>query len=161
MIRPRYYAPVVVFGTTYYYWGGVYYVASGSRYVVVNPPVGAVVYAIPAPTTVVYADSQPYYYIDGAYYVASDKEANLPEENPEYKDKQEDSKQSDPKMLEADDHNYEVVGPPVGATVPYLPEKAEKKEIDNKTYFVYGSTYYRAFASDGDTVYMVVDDPTK
>jgi len=151
----------VVSGTTYYYWGGVYYVVSGDQYVVVNPPPGAVVYAVPAPTTVIYANSQPYYYLDGAYYVASDKEASLPEENPEYKGKQEDSKQSDPEMVESDDYNYEVVAPPVGATVPYLPEKAEKKNINKKTYFVYEGTYYRAYASDGDTVYMIVDDPTK
>ena len=151
----------MVSDVTYYYWGGVYYVVSGDRYVVVYPPPGAVVYAVPAPTTVIYANSQPYYYIDGAYYVASDKEANLPEENPEYKDKQEDAKQKDPEMVEADDHNYEVVSPPIGATVPYLPEKAEKKKIDNKTYYIYDGTYYRAFASDGDTVYMVVKDPTK
>ena len=109
----------------------------------------------------VYVSSQPYYYINGTYYVASDKQANLPEENPEYKDKPEDAKQSDPEMIESDEHTYEVVGPPVGATVPYLPEKAEKKNIGEKTHFVYEGTYYRAFASDGDTVYMVVDDPTK
>jgi hypothetical protein len=139
----------------------VYYIASGDQYIVAYPPPGAVVYAVPAPTTVVYSDSQPYYYIDGAYYVASDKEANLPEENSEYKGKPEDSEKSDPEMVEAEDHNYEVVGPPIGATVPYLPEKAEKKEINNKTYYLYDKTYYRAYASDGDNVYMVVDDPTK
>ena len=26
---------------------------------------------------------------------------------------------------------------------------------------VHDGTYYRAFASDGDTIYMVVKDPTK
>ena len=127
----------------------------------VNPPPGAVVYAVPAPTTVIYADTQPYYYIDGTYYVASEKDATLPEENLDYKDKQEDSEQSDPEMIEAEDHNYEVVAPPVGATVPYLPEKAEKKKIGGKTYYVHEGTYYRAFASDGDTVYMVVENPSK
>ena len=148
-------------GSPYYYWGGTYYATSGTRYVVVDPPLGAVVYAVPAPTTVVYANSQPYYYTDGTYYVASDEEANLPEENPEYEETQEDSGQDDPEMIESDEHNYEVVAPPVGATVPYLPEETEKKTIDEKTYYVKDGTYYRSFASDGDTVYMVVDDPTK
>ena len=64
-------------------------------------------------------------------------------------------------MTESEDHNYEVVGPPIGATVPYLPEKAKKVEIKDKGYYVYNKTYYRAFSSDGDTVYMVVADPTK
>ena len=158
--RPRYTSTVVVTGTTYYYWGGVYYISQGTQYVVVVPPPGAVVYAVPAPTTVVYANTQPYYYINGTYYVASDKPAQLPKENPESKEKATDASK-DPKMTEAEDHSYEVVGPPPGATVPYLPEKAKKKEIGGKSYFVYNDTYYRAFASDGDTVYMVVADPTK
>ena len=58
-----------------------------------------------------------------------------------------------------EDYNYEVVGPPVGATVPYLPDEADEKRIAEKTYFVYDGTYYRPFASDGETIYMVVEDP--
>ena len=64
-------------------------------------------------------------------------------------------------MVEGDDHNYEVVAPPAGATVPYLPEDAEKKAVGDTTYYVQNGTYYRPFASGGDTIYMVVDDPTK
>ena len=52
-----------------------------------------------------------------------------------------------------------MVGPPAGATVPYLPEEATEERIDGKTYFVYADTYYRAYASDGDTLYQVVEDP--
>ena len=132
--------------------------ASGTQYVVVNPPPGAVVYAVPAPTTVVYANKEPYYYIDGTYYVASDQEATLPEENKEDAGKKDDSKE-DPEMIESDDYNYEVVASPVGATVPYLPETAKKETIGGKTFYVNDGTYYRAFASDGDTVYMVVEKP--
>ena len=62
-------------------------------------------------------------------------------------------------MTQADDHNYEVVKPPVGASVPYLPEEADEKTIEGKKYFVYDGTYYRPFASDGEMIYMVVDDP--
>ncbi len=54
---------------------------------------------------------------------------------------------------------YEVVAPPVGATVPYLPDEADEEMVDGKKYFVYEGTYYRAFASDDETVYMVVEDP--
>ena len=42
--RPRYSTTVVVTGTTYYYSGGVYYATSGSGYVVVRAPRGAVVH---------------------------------------------------------------------------------------------------------------------
>ena len=60
-----------------------------------------------------------------------------------------------------DDHNYEVVAPPAGATVPYLPEEADEETIGGKKYFVYAGTYYRPFASDGETIYMVVEDPRR
>ena len=58
-----------------------------------------------------------------------------------------------------DDQNYEVVAPPIGATVPYLPDEVSEETVNGKKYFVYEGTYYRPFASDGDTVYMVVEDP--
>ncbi len=58
-----------------------------------------------------------------------------------------------------DDQNYEVVAPPVGATVPYLPEEAREETVDGRVYLVYEGTYYRPFASDGETIYMVVEDP--
>ena len=50
---------------------------------------------------------------------------------------------------------------PVGSTVPYLPDDAKEKKVDGEKYFIVGDTYYRAFVSGGDTIYMVVDDPTK
>ena len=58
-----------------------------------------------------------------------------------------------------EDYNYEVVAPPPGATVPYLPEEADEQRIADKTYFLYDGTYYKPFASDGETIYMVVEDP--
>ena len=60
-----------------------------------------------------------------------------------------------------DEQNYEVVSPPVGVTVPYLPEEATEKTVGGKKYFVHQSTYYRPLASDGETIYMVVEDPTR
>lgn len=155
--RPRYYSTTVVANTPYYYYGGVYYVSSGTQYVVVQPPVTAVVYAVPAPTTVVYASKTPYYYYNGTYYVATDKPAEKPKDNP--KADAAAQKGEEPKMTESEDHNYEVVGPPIGATVPYLPEGAKEEKIAGKTYSVFEGTYYRAFASDGDTVFMVVKKP--
>jgi len=58
-----------------------------------------------------------------------------------------------------EDYSYEVIEPPVGATVPYLPEEADEQSVAGKTYFVYDGTYYKPFASDGETIYMVVEDP--
>lgn len=155
--RPRYSTTVVVTGTSYYYWGGVYYATSGSGYVVVAPPPGAVVYAVPTYTTVVYSGAAPYYYAGGGYYVATSEPATQPEIPDDVA--LEESEENPP--MTKDDHNYKVVKPPVGATVPYLPDEAKKKTINGKTYLVYEDTYYRPYVSDGETIYQVVDNPTK
>ena len=165
--RPRYSTTVVVIGTTYYYAGGVYYAQRGSRYVVVVPPRGAVVYGVPTATTVVYVDHQPYYYYGGTYYIVSDK----PAEKPDVSDMNvnvnvtvttEDGEEAElPPVPLDDEQNYEVVGPPVGVTVPYLPESAHEETVGGKAYFVHEGTYYRPFASDGETIYQVVEDPNQ
>jgi hypothetical protein len=146
----------------------MYYVSSGSGYVVVSPPPTAVVYAIPVAATPVYAGSTTYYYYGGTYYVPTTKPAEEPkgtettvnvnvsadgaggEMKPETMDA--------PEMTQ-DDSNYEVTSPPVGAAVPYLPDEAKEETIDGKKYFVHDGAYYRPFASDGETIYMVVENP--
>ena len=160
---------VVVTGTTYYYSGGVYYVSSGSGYVVVAPPPGAVVYSVPTYTTVVYSGTTEYLYVNGTYYVPTTKPAEQPppgsvttqsasSESQSPTGSSEDP--SDIPMLENEGDNYEVVASPVGATVPYLPEGADEETVDGKRYYVSDGTYYRPFAGDGETIYMVVSDPT-
>ena len=57
--------------------------------------------------------------------------------------------------MTADDHNYEVV-----ATVPYLPDEADEERIGGTTYIVDEGIYYRPFVSEGETIYMVVEDPS-
>jgi hypothetical protein len=53
-----------------------------------------------------------------------------------------------------------VIAPPVGATVPSLPEGTEERTVGKDTYFVYADTFYKPFYSGSDVVYMVVADPT-
>jgi len=151
--RPRYSTTVVVTGTTYYYSGGTYYAQSGSSYVVISAPPGAVVYAVPTATTIVYVSSTPYYYYAGTYYVATDRPAEEPPlpESDEPEDNDVEQEMTD------DEHNYEVVAPPLGATVPYLPDEADETTIGGKTYMVYEGTYYQPFLSEGETIYMVVE----
>jgi hypothetical protein len=121
-----------------------------------------VVHAVPTYTTVVYVGSTPYYYAGGTYYVATDAPAPQPPPEPESASG-ETYAENDPSQIPMveDDHNYEVVAPPAGATVPYLPEEADEETIGGKKYFVYAGTYYRPFASDGETIYMVVEDPRR
>jgi hypothetical protein len=169
--RPTYSTTVVVSGTSYYYAGGVYYVSHGSRYVIVTPPHGVVVYSIPIATTVVYVGSTPYYYYSGTYYVATAEPAPKPETSETTVNvnvnvtseatTDRGEKVNLPPLAEDDEEeNYKVVAPPTGATVPYLPEEATEKTVKGKKYFVYGGAYYRPFASDGETIYMVVEDPS-
>jgi hypothetical protein len=129
-----------------------------------------VVYAVPTYTTVVYVDTTPYYYANGTYYVATDVPAQQPPaqsasgETTVNVNVNTGAGQNEHEAVESvemidSDENYEVVVPPVGATVPYLPEEAEERSIGGKKYFVYADTYYKPFVSDGDTIYMVVEDP--
>lgn len=160
--RPKQATTVVVTGTTYYYAGGVYYMKSGSGYVVVSVPPGAVVYSVPTYTTTVYADTAEYLYVNGTYYVPTKKPAEQPPPLPPDATTADPSESEDPSdipMIESDEENFEVVAPPPGATVPYLPEEADEETVKGKTYFVHAGTYYRPFASDGETIYMVVENP--
>lgn len=174
--RPRYSTTVVVTGTSYYYAGGVYYVQSGAGYVVTSAPPGAVVYAVPAATTVVYVGATPYYYVGGTYYVATTAPAPQPEPTTvnvnvnvegaasgqqgsgQQDDGQQDFMEHEPEMTD-DDHNFEVVAPPTGATVPYLPDEAYETNVNGKMYYFYDETFYKPFTSEGETIFMVVEDP--
>ena len=131
-----------------------------------------VVYAVPTSTTVVYVGTTPYYYYGGTYYVATTEPAPKPEPSetqvsedgtvtPQVTTADGDEVDLPPMPEEDDDQNYKVVAPPVGATVPYLPDEAKEETVSGKKYFVHKGTYYRPFVSDGDTIYMVVEDPSK
>jgi hypothetical protein len=165
--QPKASTTVVVTGTTYYYSGGIYYVSSGTGYVVASAPPGAVVYAVPTSATVVYVSSTPYYYYGGTYYVATTAPAPQPTAPPPtdininvtVAAADSDQAPPEPPPMTDDDQNYKVVAPPVGATVPYVPDEASEVTVGGKKYFVYDGTYYRPFASDGETIYMVVEDP--
>jgi hypothetical protein len=146
----------------------MYYISSGSGYVVVSPPPAAVVYAIPVAATPVYVGSTSYYYYGGTYYVPTEKKADEPKGtettinvnvSADASGSKTKPETMDTPEMTQDDSNYEVVVPPVGATVPYLPDEAKKETVGDKKYFVFDGTYYRPFASDGETIYMIVEDP--
>lgn len=66
---PRTYRVIPHHGTRYYYHDGIWYRPSGSRFVVVLPPVGLVVPLLPPFYTTIWVGSVPYYYAGGVYYV--------------------------------------------------------------------------------------------
>ncbi len=131
---------------------------------------------MPASTTVVYVGSTPYYYYGGTYYVVTAAPAQKPPPQAAQAVPQatggatasagpqtaEAAAEEAPPMTERDDgKNYKVVKAPVGATVPYLPDEAKEQTVKGKKYFHHQGTYYRPFSSEGETIYMVVEDPTK
>jgi len=66
-------ARVVRFGhERYWYHGGVWYRAEGPGFVVIAPPVGAVVEVLPPFYTTVMVAGRPYYYANDTYYLYSD-----------------------------------------------------------------------------------------
>jgi hypothetical protein len=186
--QPRYYSTVYYGDSVYYYSDGVYYTRTGSTYVVVPAPTGAVVQT-PPPTyeTVVYNNTN-YYYANGTYYQETDKPAdNLTAEqskteaaaaekaaeNPDPAAVADAVEDPDPfegetppegvKEGEQTDEdpavNFVVVAPPIGATVSVLPEGTVKKEVDGRKYFEYAGTWYKAYYSGDTVIYMVVGEP--
>lgn len=55
-------------GDRYYFHGGVWYRPSGTRFVVVTPPIGLTVSILPPFYTTLWVGGVPYYYADGVYY---------------------------------------------------------------------------------------------
>jgi hypothetical protein len=58
------------------------------------------------------------------------------------------------------DAGFQVVQPPVGATVDSLPQGAEQKVVNGTTYYLFGAAYYQPFYSGSSVIYQVVPDPT-
>jgi len=54
--------------SNYYFHGGVWYRPTGSRFVVVAPPIGLGISVLPPFYTTLWVGGAPYYYADGVYY---------------------------------------------------------------------------------------------
>jgi hypothetical protein len=65
---PHGYFTIRVGGARYYYYDGLYYRSIGGDYVIVSPPVGAVVTAIPSDFQPVIVNGVTYYVNNGTYY---------------------------------------------------------------------------------------------
>ena len=134
-----------------------------------SAPPTVVVHSVPITTTVVYVGSTEYLYYNGTYYVTTSEPAPQPppgktsdEVTVEASGKEGGQTQELPEMIESPEgENYKVVAPPVGATVPYIPQESDEEMIGGKKYFVYEGTFYRPYASDGETIYMVIENPKK
>ena len=126
---------VYVQGAPYYYANGVYYqpAPSGSGYVVVQAPPGASLPSLPPSAVSVQANGQSYEYLNGIFYQGG--------------------------YTSSGQYGYTVVQAPIGATVNSLPQGAQSQVVNGAKFFTYGSTWFRAFYSGNETVYMVVQNP--
>ena len=67
-VLPRGFISIQVGGSPYFYGEGLFYRSCPSGYVIVPPPVGAFVPALPDGSQVVAIDGTTYHYYDGVYY---------------------------------------------------------------------------------------------
>lgn len=69
-VLPPGFITIIVGGVTYYYCSGVFYQkdAREGKYLVVPPPIGAVVYTIPRGYQMMVVDRMVLYVYDGVYY---------------------------------------------------------------------------------------------
>ena len=91
--------------------------------------IGAAVASLPPQTTQVVVQGSPYYTAPDGTYY-----------------------QQSPK-------GYTVVTPPVGATVQALPSGAKKVEVGGQTLYVRDNTWYKAFYSGSQVIYVVTAPP--
>ncbi|RIV23950.1 hypothetical protein DYU11_13380 [Fibrisoma montanum] len=113
---------------SYRYVNGIVYRPVGRTFVVVPPPAGLLVPALPAGFVNIKIGGTPFYYHYGTYYVKP-----------------------------AGQLGYKVVPPPVGARVDSLPQGYGKVSLDGKTYYVLDGVYYQARVNEkGEVAYEVV-----
>ena len=65
---PRGYVPVYYGGVNYTYYGGYYYQPASTGYVVVEPPVGAILPTLPPGSTATTVNGQTYFIYNNTYY---------------------------------------------------------------------------------------------
>ncbi len=114
-------------GNTFHMNKGKYYRKLGSKYMMVPPPIGLRVAALPIGRIVFHFNSRPYYCYDGAIY------------------------------SQVGDNQYEVVTPEIGMVVPELPEvNVREVSINNKIYFEYDDILYKQIPTQSGLQYEVI-----
>jgi hypothetical protein len=65
---PREHREIRYLGTRYFFHGGVWYRHVGTRYIVIQPPIGLYISVLPPYYTTIWFGGIPYYYAAGVYY---------------------------------------------------------------------------------------------
>ena len=163
---------VVVHEHTYYYSEGVYLEKSGSEYIVIGAPVGAVISDLPPGHSVIHVQNSPYYFVakkteKPTYTVVSAPIGAIVEYLP--KGTTERTVQGKKYLIYHGDWSqpfksgsevvYKVVAPPYGVTVSELPDGATRKTVKGVKYFVQNGVWYKAFHSGDQAIYKIVKNP--
>jgi hypothetical protein len=99
-VLPEGYHPYYWHGAPYYFYGGIWYAPGGPGFLVIRPPAGLVISALPPYYTTVWIGGPPYYYANDVYYTWN-----------------------------AADNGYAVVAPPANAEQPSAPPSAQEDLI--------------------------------
>lgn len=123
---PDGYRSIGVHGRPYFFFQGVFYDNGPSGYVVVAPPVDAVITDLPPDTETVVVGDTTYYYAGGAFYV------------------------------QQADGTYIVVAAPIGVTVSTLPPDATPVTMSGITCYQSAGAFYEPVMANGVTVYLTI-----
>jgi len=127
---PRYYYVYIFNDCRYFYCCNVFYIyiEDENEYIVVRPPIGALVETIPEYSEQLIVDGETYYIADGIQY-----KAVIVNEEIWFK------------VIKVNDKNeYEIVKLPVGVLVETIPEYSEQLIIDGETYYIAEDIQYKA-----------------
>ena len=142
---------VVFGGATYYVDRDVYYAQRPNHeYVVVAPPVGAVVQHLPSEFEEVYVEGRPYYVQDDTYYEEVEVDVDIDIDDDDFEIDIDVDYDKKPRR------GFRVVEPPIGAYITRLPSTCQPVVIDRVTYYRTGQAYYRPMIYGGRTVYTRV-----
>ena len=140
-------------GTRYYRHNGVFYRPHQGRYVIVRPPIGAIVPALPLGYALISLYGRDYYFYDHTYYVWSDapqgyRIVDSPSESqsvsvqaPQYVDENE-NELNDPYAL--------------GTVFDTLPEGATERILNGVDYYWIAGHYLSKSRQNGHDIYIVV-----
>jgi len=139
---PRYYYIYIFDSCRYYYCCNVYYIyiESDDEYIVVRPPIGALVETLPEYSEKLIVEGETYFIADVIQY-----KAVLVNDEIWFK-----------VIKVIDDNEYAVVELPVGALIEIIPEDRELLFIDGETYFIAENIQYKAVLVNDEIWFKVL-----
>jgi hypothetical protein len=134
---------IAVGGLVFYYHDHLFYRHYSHGYVVVAPPVGALIPTLPMGYVVIHRYGRYYYVYENSYYIWDDDVVAYRVVEAPYEDVVID---------EDDDPDYVA-----GDIVTKLPNGAQAVTIDGKQYYRYKEFHFLPSVQDGEIVYIVVN----